>query len=380
MYINEEIKEIQISDIRKIAMKIAQYDDTVNLSIGEPEANIPHSVKKAMCDAILGKHFGYSPTGGIKELREEYSKFYNNTFEANYDWEECLVNASSTEAFSSFFRTVLKPNDEVILNIPDYPGYFPNVLLCKSKPVYINNKENNYAITAEKIEEKITDKTKVIVITHPNNPTGQMVELEEMDKIAKLLEKHDIYLLVDEVYASLCYKKYYSFARYHHLKDKIVIVTGFSKSHSMTGYRVGITLSSKELIKNMTKVTQYTVTVPATVSQIGALEAVKNHSDRSEQVKRYKEKIDYLIPELQKLGFEPIYPDGGIYIYVKYDKLFKIPSFDLAMDLIEKERVAVIPAKAFNDEYAFRISLGSNIDKIYEFIIRLKRYLENNGI
>lgn len=375
MYINDIVKQIKPSDIRVIALEISKYKDGVNLSIGEPEPDIPYSVLEKMREALLNENLGYCATGGIPELRSEYARYYNEVYEANYDASECLVNVGATESFSSFFRTVLKEGDEVILNIPVYTGYGPNILLQKATPIYVDNSENDYKITAKKLEEAITDKTKVIVITQPNNPTGQIISLEEMDKIAKLIEKHDIYLMVDEIYSALSFEKFYSFARYHHLKDKIVIVTGFSKSHSMTGFRVGITLASKTLIQNIVKMTQYTVTGAPTISQIGAIEALKNHRDRSEITSRYKMKMDYLYDNLTQLGFDCIKPQGGICMYVRYSNIFSKKSLELALDLIDKVRIGVVPASAFHDEYAFRLTVGTSFENIKEFVRRMKIYM-----
>lgn len=376
MYKNKIIEGIEISEIRKIALYASEFPDILNLSIGEPEPDIPESVKDKMIEAIR-KGVGYSPAGGIKQLREIYADFYNKKYKSNYTYKECIVTVGASESFSSFFRTIIEEDDEVIVTVPAYPGYIPAIKMLKAKPVLVNTKDNGYEITADLIEKHITDKTKLIVLTSPNNPTGKIIKKEQMDKIVSLLLKHNIYLLSDEIYSELCFNnKFESFAQYTNLKDRIVITTGLSKSHSMTGYRVGITLSSEFNVMQALKVSQYTVTSTCTISQLGAVEAIKNHSNRLEIAKKYGKRTEYLVKELTQIGFDCVIPDGGFYVYANYSKITNKKSLDLVMDMIDKARIAIVPGSAFLDEYAVRICVNKDQSGLEEFILRLKKYLK----
>lgn len=374
MYKNKIIESIKESEIRNISLAASTKKNVINLSIGEPEPDIPKSVKEVMKEAI-DKDLGYTPAGGIRQLRELYANLYNKQFGANYTADNCLVNIGATEAYASFFETIIEPNDEVIVISPAYPGYVPVLKIQKAKIVVLDTSLEGYEIKASSIEKLITDKTKLIVVTTPNNPTGKTIDKKEMDKIADLLIKYNIYLLSDEIYASLTFNKFESFAQYTHLQDRIVIVSGLSKSHSMTGYRIGFSLSSKENISQMLKVSQYRTTASCTISQIGAIEAIKNHSCRKEITRKYQNKLEYLYKELKDMGFDCIKPDGGFYLYAGYKKLFSKKSFDLVMDILNKVSVAVVPASCFDDEYAIRICANKDMKTLEEFVKRLKQYI-----
>lgn len=377
MYINKVVEGLEISTIRQIAQKMGKYEDGINLTIGEPSQLLPEIVKKEMIDKINKDMTKYTQTGGMPELLTAVAKFYNDYFEGDYNYENALITAGSTESISSYFRTILKEGDEVLLPTPVYPGYAPNVLMSGAIPIYIDLKDNNYVVTADILEKYINEKTKLIVLTFPNNPNGVTMELEEMDKVAKLLRKYpDIYLASDEIYATMAFDKYYSFARYKDLKKQIAIITGFSKSHSMTGLRVGYTLTDEKIIKNMKKVSQYTVTGVNTIAQYGAIKALEECPIRKEVVLENKRRCDYIIPKLEELGFKCIKPKGAFYIFANYEAISSLDSLSFALDVMEKVHLGIVPGESFRVEGFIRISVVQDEKVLDEAIDRLKRYIE----
>ncbi|ACZ01120.1 pyridoxal phosphate-dependent aminotransferase [Streptobacillus moniliformis] len=377
MYINEVVRNLQISIIRQISARMPEFKNGINMTIGEPGNDLPYELKKYMSDVTLNEKIGYTNTGGAIAYREAVAKYYNKLYGSNYTWKNALANAGSTEGISSFLRTVLKPGDEVILPTPTYPGYEPNILLMNAKPVYIDLKHTDFELTADILEQYITPRTKVIILTYPNNPTGTVMALEEMDKVAELLRKHNIYLLSDEIYSVLSFEKYNSFARYTDLIDKIVVINGFSKSHSMTGYRVAYTLASEDVINNMNKVGQYTMTGVNTVGQLGAIYACENIPTRDDVVEINKAKLNRMMKGLREIGFKVIEPKGAFYLFVDYSMFSNKKSLDFALDVLEKTELGVVPGICFNVEGYFRLSVTQSDDIIDEAINRLKTYVEN---
>ena len=378
MHINQEVKNLQISLIRQIAIKMCEYEDGINMTIGEPGNDIPEDVKKYMSDITLNKKIGYTATGGAPEYRKAVADYYNKLYGSNYNWKNALANAGSTEGISSFLRTVLAPDDEVIMPTPTYPGYEPNILLMHAKPVYIDLVDQDFVLTAEILEKYITPKTKVIILTYPNNPTGGVMSLEEMDKVADLLRKNDIYLLSDEIYSVLAFEKYNSFARYTDLIDKIVIVNGFSKSHSMTGYRVAYTLASEEVINNMNKVGQYTMTGVNTVGQLGAIYAMEHVPTREDVVAINKERLLYMKKGLEEIGFKVVNPEGAFYLFVDYRMFSDKNSFDFSMDVLDKVHLGIVPGICFSVEGFFRLAVTHDFEEMDEALSRLKKYVGKN--
>lgn len=376
MYINESVLKMQISIIRQIAARMSDYEDGIDMTVGEPRFDLPQELKEFMANIVLNERIKYSRTGGLLEFRKAVADFYNKIYEGNYTLDNVLASAGSTEGFSSFLRTVLKEGDEVLMPTPTYPGYEPNVLLMGAKPVYIDLKENDFVLTAEILEKYITDKTKVIILTYPNNPTGMVMPLEEMDKVAEIIKNNNIYLMSDEIYSMLSYEKFHSFARYREIEDKVVIINGLSKSHSMTGYRVGYTIASKKLIDNMNKVSQYTITGVSTVAQLGAIYALENIIDRTEIVEDYRRRVLFMKKGLEELGFKVINPDGAYYLFVDYSKFSDKKSLDFSLELLEKTHLGVTPGSCFNVEGYFRLSVTQDYEQLQEALNRLKSFVK----
>ena len=381
MYINKTVKEIQISDIRKIYEKMQTHENPLNMSLGEPDIDVPDEVKEAVAYHALNTRIKYSPVGGMPELREKISEFYNKNFEGNFTSDNVLVTVGSTEGLASVMKAIIAEGDEVLMPTPAYVGYGSLIKMTGGVPKYIDLKENDFNLTKEILEKNITEKTKLIILTYPNNPSGAVLPEKEMEKIAEFLKDKEIYLLSDEIYGSITFGKYASFGKYSEiLKKQLIIVSGFSKSHSMTGYRIGYIITNPELQLQVKKVSQYNVTSTSTLSQYGVLTALEKCSDRKEVSEIYKKRMEYFLKELEKMGFECIKPEGAFYIFAGYeniDKLKNTKSLDFALDLLEKTGLAIVPGSTFQVEKYVRFSIVHDIPMLEEAVKRLKKYVEN---
>lgn len=381
MYIDPIIKGIEISDIRKIHERLSAYKNVINMTIGEPDTDAPQEVKEAAAYHALNSPIKYSPVGGIPKLREKIANFYNEKFEGNYGKDNVLVTVGSTEGLSSTLKTILAEDDEVLIPTPAYVGYEPLVRVARAKTIFMNLEENNFVLTEKILEKYITSKTKLIILTYPNNPSGITLPEEEMAKIVKFLKGKEIYLLSDEIYASISFEKFTSFAKYYdELKEQLIIVNGFSKSHSMTGYRLGYTIASENLQSQVKKISQYTVTSASTLSQYGAIAALDYCSDTTELSEIYKKRVYYFVEELEKLGFKCLKPKGAFYVFATYktiDKFKDVDSFDFVLDLLEKTELAIVPGVTFQVEGYLRFSIVHNLPVLEEAIARLKKYIES---
>lgn len=372
--INSIIEGIEVSKIRQIAIKMNNYSDGINLTIGEPSQDVPDLVKKEMANRVLNDKIGYTQTGGMPELKREIVKYYNKYFGGAYKEENCLITVGSTEGLSTFIRSLVEEGDEVIMPTPTYPGYAPNIKLQKGIEVYLDTSKDNFKLTVENLEKAITPKTRAIILTYPNNPSGVCLDEEELDKIADVIRKHDVYVLSDEIYASIAFEKYHSLAKYHDLMDKVVVINGFSKSHSMTGYRVGYMLASKYLISNFIKVSQYTTTGITTIAQYGAITALNEYPTRPEVIEENRERMEYFAKGLEKIGFKVIKPEGAFYLFANYEKLSNKNSLDFANEIVENLHVGVVPGECFMVEGYLRFSITKDKEELQEALDRMEKY------
>ena len=379
MYINKAVEEIQISDIRKIYEKMQTYKNTINMSLGEPDIDVPQEIKQAVAYHALNTKIKYSPVGGMPELREKIADFYNKSFGGNFTSDNVLVTVGSTEGLASIMKTVIAAGDEILIPTPAYVGYGSLIKLSGGIQKYIDLKGNDFKLTKEILEKCITSKTKLIILTNPTNPSGTTLDEEEMGKIVKFLKDREIYLLSDEIYASIVFEKYTSFAKYSkELKKQLIIVSGFSKSHSMTGYRIGYIITNPELQLQIKKVSQYNVTSTSTLSQYGALTALEKYSDRKEVSEIYRKRVEYFKNELEKMGFKCLEPKGAFYIFAGYEnieKLKNMKSLNFALELLEKTGLAIVPGSTFQVEGYVRFSIVHDIPVLKEAIERLENYI-----
>lgn len=373
---NSIIESIEISKIRQIALKMNEYSDGINLTIGEPSQDVPDLVKEEMANRVLHDKIGYTQTGGMPELKRAIVSFYNQYFGGDYKEENCLITVGSTEGLSTFIRSIVDEGDEVIMPTPTYPGYAPNIKLQKGIEVYLDTSKDDFKLTAKNLESAITPKTRAIILTYPNNPSGVCIDEDEMDKIADVIRRHDVFVLSDEIYASLAFEKYHSLAKYHDLIDKVVVINGFSKSHSMTGYRVGYMLASKYFIDNFIKVSQYTTTGITTISQYGGIKALEVYPTREEIVKENRERMEFFAKGLEKIGFRVIKPEGAFYLFADYRKLSNKKSIDFVNEVVENLHIGIVPGECFMVEGYVRFSVTKNIPELKEALYRMEEYFD----
>ena len=304
----------------------------------------------------------------------------NEQFLGNYNAQNVLVTVGSTEGLASVLKTILAKDDEVIIPTPAYVGYEPLITISEAKTKFVDLEENNFVLTKEILEKNITDKTKLIILTYPNNPSGITLEEEEMVKIVKFLKDKNIYLISDEIYAAITFEKFTSFAKFSdELKEQLIIINGFSKSHSMTGYRIGYIITNPDLQLQVKKVSQYNVTSTSTLSQYGAIAALDKCSDTAKISEIYKKRVEYFVNRLEKLGFECLKPKGAFYVFATYkniEKFKNVKSFDFVLDLLEKTELAIVPGITFQVEGYVRFSIVHDIPVLEEAVKRLEEYIK----
>ncbi|TDT61070.1 aminotransferase A [Fonticella tunisiensis] len=377
--LNEDVRGIKISGIRKFYNMIANYKDAISLTIGQPDFPTPDHIKEAAKKAIDGNKTIYTHNAGLIELRKAAGNFLYNKYKLSYNPEdEIIVTNGASEAIDIALRTILNKGDEVILPGPVYPGYEPIIKLCGSIPVHIDTRDNGFRLNAELIGKVITDKTKCIVLPYPSNPTGRAMDRNVLEDIALLLRDKNIFILSDEIYSELVYEgEHCSIASFPWMREKTVVINGLSKSHSMTGWRIGFTFAPAYITKHMLKVHQYNSTCASSISQYAALEALTNGiSDSKAMRDEYKRRRDYVYDRLVSMGFEVERPEGAFYIFPSIQK-FGMKSLDFALNLLEKCGVAVVPGDAFSEygEGYVRISYAYSMEVLKEALDRIEGFV-----
>lgn len=377
--VNSRVKDIQISGIRKISNLVATYKDALTLTIGQPDFPTPEHIMKAAHAAIDAHKTTYTPNPGMIELRQAAAAFVKQKYNLDYRPEsEVIVTSGASQALDITLRTILEEGSEVILPGPIYPGYEPLVRLCGGVPVYADTRQNGFKLTAELLEPHITEKTRCIILCYPSNPTGRVLSKEELNDIAKLLADKSIFVISDEIYSELIYgQPHTSLATYPGMRDKTIVINGLSKSHSMTGWRIGFTFAPAEITQHMVKVHQYNVTCASSISQYAALEALTNGIDDALPMKEaYVQRRDFVYDRLIQMGFELEKPEGAFYLFPSIEK-FKLSSMDFTMKLLEEQRVAVVPGDAFSvyGEGYIRISYAYGMDILEKATDRLEAFV-----
>lgn len=375
--INKRVKEIEISGIRKFFNLVADVKDMVQLTIGQPDFPTPDHVKEAGKKAIDNNFTTYTHNAGFLQLRQAAANFYQQKYSVDYSAEhETIITAGASEAIDITFRTILEEGCEVILPAPVYVGYEPIIKLCGAVPVYADIRKTQFRMNAQLIESLITEKTRCIVLPYPSNPTGVSLNESELKEIAQLIQDKDIFILADEIYSELVYEQQHvSIAQF--IKDKTIVINGLSKSHSMTGWRIGMLFAPEYLAKHILKVHQYNVTCATSISQMAALEALTNGINDAEPMKKeYALRRDYVYGRLTSMNLDVIKPEGAFYFFVKIP-LENISSFDFCMELVETVKLAVVPGSAFSalGEGYFRLSYAYSMDTLKEGLDRLEDYL-----
>ena len=380
--LNETVLNIKPSGIRKFFDLVSEMDDVISLGVGEPDFDTPWHIRDEGIYAFeRGKTF-YTSNAGLKDLRIEIANYLKRTQNLEYNSDnEIIVTVGGSEAIDIGLRAIINPGDEVIIPQPSYVSYEPCAVLAGAKPVIINLKaENEFRLTAEELLAAITDKTKILILPFPNNPTGAIMERKDLEAIAKVCIEKDILVMSDEIYAALTYKeKHVSIAEIEGMKERTILINGFSKAYAMTGWRLGYACAPKELIQQMTKIHQFAIMCAPTISQYAAVEALKNGDKDVEEMRQaYNQRRRFLMDSFKKMGLDCFEPFGAFYVFPCI-KEFGMTSEEFATRFLQEEKVAIVPGTAFGDcgEGFLRISYAYSLDNLKEAIGRLERFVTN---
>ena len=378
--LSKTIKTIEPSGIRKFFDLVSEMDDAISLGVGEPDFDTPWHIRdEGIYSLEKGRTF-YTSNAGLKELKVEISKYLNRRFGLQYDYnKEILVTVGGSEAIDIAMRAMLDPGDEVLIPQPSYVSYLPCCVLANGTPVTIELKaENEFRLTAEELEAAITPKTKLLVMPFPNNPTGAVMEKKDLEAVAEVIKKHDLFVLSDEIYCELTYlEKHVSIASLPGMRERTIVVNGFSKSHAMTGWRLGYAYGPAEIIKQMLKIHQFAIMCAPTTSQYAAVEALKNgDEDVAMMREQYDATTRYLMERFKEMGLECFEPFGAFYVFPCI-KEFGMTSDEFANRLLQTKKVAVVPGTAFGDsgEGFIRISYAYSLDDLKIALERVEEFI-----
>lgn len=376
----DKIVEIKPSGIRKFFDIVSEMKDAISLGVGEPDFDTPWHIRdEGIYSLERGRTF-YTSNSGLKELRQEISNYINRKHGVVYDpMSEILITVGGSEAIDIGLRAMINPGEEVLIPQPSYVSYEPCAILAGAKPVIIELKaDNEFRLTAEELEAAITDKTKILVLPFPNNPTGAIMERQDLEAIAKVIVKHDIFVMSDEIYGELTYKeKHVSIVELPGMKERTILINGFSKAYAMTGWRLGYACGPKEILQQMTKIHQFAIMCAPTTSQYAAVEALKNGDDDVAEMRTaYNQRRRFLMNAFREMELECFEPYGAFYVFPCI-KEFGMTSDEFATRLLEEEKVAVVPGTAFGDcgEGYLRISYAYSLENLKVAIGRLEHFI-----
>ena len=380
--LSDKITEVKPSGIRKFFDIVSEMKDAISLGVGEPDFDTPWHIRDEGIYALEKGRTFYTSNAGLKELREEISKYIAERQKVVYDpLKEIMVTVGGSEAIDMALRCMLNPGDEVIIPEPCYVSYVPCTKMADGVPVIINLKnENRFRLTAEELLEAITDKTKVLILAFPNNPTGAIMEKEDLEKIAKVVIEKDLYVISDEIYSELTFiGKHVSIASLPGMRERTIMINGFSKAYAMTGWRLGYACGPELIIKQMIKLHQFAIMCAPTTSQYAAVEALRNGEDDVNMMREaYNQRRRYLLHAFEEMGLPCFEPGGAFYVFPCI-KEFGMTSEEFALRFLQEEKVAVVPGTAFGDcgEGFLRISYAYSLEDLKVAIERLARFVEN---
>ena len=379
--IAKRVTELKPSGIRKFFDIVNEMKDAISLGVGEPDFDTPWHIRdEGIYSLEKGRTF-YTSNAGLKELRGEISRYVENSQGVKYDpLKEVLVTVGGSEAIDLACRALLNPGDEVIVPEPSYVSYVPCVVMAGGRAVTIDLKEENeFRLQPEELEKAITDRTKILVLPYPNNPTGAIMEKEDLERIADLIIKNDIYLISDEIYSELSYKeKHVSVISLPGMRERTIYINGFSKAYAMTGWRLGYACGPELILKEMTKLHQFCIMCAPTTSQYAAIEALRHgQRDVDEMREAYNGRRRFLMHEFEEMGLKCFEPYGAFYVFPCI-KEFGMSSEDFCTELLRRKKVAVVPGTAFGDcgEGFVRISYAYSIDNLKVALGRIREFIE----
>lgn len=379
--LSDTIVKIQPSGIRKFFDVVSEMKGAISLGVGEPDFDTPwHIREEGIYSLEKGRTF-YTSNAGLKDLKIEISRYLKRRMSLEYDYNtEIMVTVGGSEAIDIALRAMLNPGDEVLIPQPSYVSYVPCTLLAGGTPVIIELEEKDeFRLTKEKLLEKITPRTKVLILPFPNNPTGAVMERADLEAIAEVIEEKDLFVLSDEIYAELTYKgEHVSIASIPGMKERTVLINGFSKAYAMTGWRLGYTAAPAVILKQMLKIHQYAIMCAPTTSQYAAIEALRNGDEDIARMKEaYDERRIYLLGAFRELGMDCFEPYGAFYMFPCI-KRFGMTSDEFANRLLREEKIAIVPGTAFGDsgEGYLRVSYAYSLEDLKKAIGRIRRFVE----
>lgn len=374
--LNENIQKIETSLIRRFNDMAVRQNAELFLTLGEPAFNTPDSVKQACVDALYQNKTHYGPNTGIKELREKVSEFEKRKNNLDYTPDEVMITNGSTEALTCALFTILNPGDEVIIPTPAFLLYEMIITYTGAKAVYMDMSANDFQISKKMLDEYITDKTKAIILTSPNNPSGTIFNADTLENVRAAVKDRDIFVICDECYNQLVFtdEKPKSFCNFSDMRDKIIVCQSFSKPYAMTGWRLGYMMAPEYIIKHAMKAHQFMTVSAGTFVQYAGIAALD--FDPSQFVAVYKKRRDYVYDRLVKMGFDVIKPDATFYIFPSVRK-FGLDSYEFCKRLLEEQSVVIIPGVAFGSEGNVRISFCVDDDVLVKALDRIEIFVKN---
>ena len=381
-FLSNVVKDIKPSGIRKFFDIAKTIDGAISLGVGEPDFDTPWHIREEGIYTLEQGKTIYTSNQGLKELRIEISNYLERRYNLKYNYDsDILVTVGGSEAIDVALRAMINPLDEVIITTPCYVSYEPCCLLAgaKVKTIPLKN-ENEFRLTPEELEAAISDKTKILIINYPNNPTGAIMDYSDLEAISEVIIKHDLFVISDEIYSELSYyNNHVSIANIPNMKERCIVINGFSKSYSMTGWRLGYACGPKEIIAQMTKIHQFAIMCAPTNSQYAAIEALKNgDNDVKEMKDAYNERRRYVLYRLEEMGLPCFTPKGAFYVFPDIRK-FGLLSEEFALRLLNEEKVVVVPGSAFGEsgEGFIRISYAYSIDDLKKALERVERFIHS---
>ncbi len=378
--LSKTIVDIKPSGIRKFFDIVSEMKDAISLGVGEPDFETPWHIRdEGIYSLERGRTF-YTSNAGLIELREEISRYLKRRYDMSYDAKtEMLVTVGGSEAIDIALRAMVDPGDEVLIPQPSYVSYEPCAVLAGAKPVIIELKhENQFRLTAQELEDAITDKTKILILPFPNNPTGAIMERQDLEAIAEVILKYDLFVLSDEIYSELCYtEKHVSIVNIEGMWERTILINGFSKSHAMTGWRLGYACGPRHIIEQMYKIHQFCIMCAPTTSQYAAIDALKNGDEDVQMMREaYNQRRRYLVHAFQEMKLECFEPFGAFYIFPCIRE-FGMTSDEFATRFLNEEKVAVVPGTAFGDcgEGFIRISYAYSLEKLKTAMGKLEHFV-----
>ncbi len=378
--LSDQVVALKPSGIRKFFDIVSEMKDAISLGVGEPDFDTPWHIRDEGIYALERGRTFYTSNAGLRELRQEICNYLKRKQGIQYEWDkEVVITVGGSEAIDIGLRAMINPGDEVIIPQPSYVSYEPCAILAGAKPVIINLKaENEFRLTARELEEAITDRTKVLILPFPNNPTGAIMEWKDLEAIAEVIIRHDIFVMSDEIYSELTYKeKHVSIASLPGMQERTILINGFSKAYAMTGWRLGYACGPREIIEQMTKIHQFAIMCAPTTSQYAAVDALKNGDADVEEMKiSYNQRRRFLMNAFREMGLECFEPFGAFYVFPCIRE-FGMTSEEFANAFLEAEKVAAVPGTAFGDsgEGFLRISYAYSLDTLREAMARLNRFI-----